>query len=96
MLYERTPLDADKVEIPKGEVHVIEERCRGCGFCVKYCPKDVLEISQEVNRMGFRFPVATREDQCVNCGFCEIICPELAVWSTAKDAQRPVISTGDR
>jgi 2-oxoglutarate ferredoxin oxidoreductase subunit delta len=79
--YWRKPLDADTVKSPKGKIYVIKEQCKGCGFCVEYCPRDVLELSQEFNKKGYHPPVAIREDDCVSCGLCELICPEFAIYA---------------
>jgi 2-oxoglutarate ferredoxin oxidoreductase subunit delta len=89
MKYWRTPYDIDEVKIPQGEVHIIEERCKGCGFCVEYCPKHVLEISEEFNTKGYHPPYVKNPDDCVNCGLCEMLCPEFAIWSTLKGERNP-------
>jgi len=52
----RKPLDADKVKPPEGEVHLIKDRCKGCGLCIEYCPKKVLEESDEINARGVHPP----------------------------------------
>jgi 2-oxoglutarate ferredoxin oxidoreductase subunit delta len=80
----RKPLDYDKLEIPHGELHIIKERCKGCGFCVEYCPKDVLELSTEFNTKGYHPPRMVKENTCVHCGLCEMICPEFAIFVTEK------------
>jgi 2-oxoglutarate ferredoxin oxidoreductase subunit delta len=85
MKFWRTPLDVDKLEIPHGEIHIVKDRCKGCGFCVEYCPRDVLELSKEFNVKGYHPPVAVHEELCVNCGLCETICPEFAIFSLAKE-----------
>jgi len=79
----RQPMDFDRARVPQGEVHVIPERCKECGFCVGYCPEQVLTFSQEINRKGYHFPViaAEKDDACVHCGFCNLICPELAIYT---------------
>ena len=81
MKYWRKPLDADTVKSPKGKIHVKVELCKGCGFCVEYCPRDVLELSQEFNKKGYHPPSAVREESCVCCGLCELICPEFAIFA---------------
>jgi 2-oxoglutarate ferredoxin oxidoreductase subunit delta len=79
--YWRKPLDADTVTSPRGRIHVMKEQCKGCGFCVEYCPRDVLELSQEFNKKGYHPPAAVREENCVSCGLCELICPEFAIYA---------------
>ena len=81
----RTALDVHKLKIPRGELHIINERCKGCGFCVEYCPKDVLEMSDEFNSKGYHPPKVVNEKNCVHCGLCETICPEFAIWCTLKE-----------
>lgn len=89
MKYWRKPYNLKKVKIPRGEVHIIKDRCKGCKFCVEYCPKDVLEMSQEFNAKGYHYPCVKNPEECVNCGLCEMLCPEFAIWSTAKRKKTP-------
>jgi 2-oxoglutarate ferredoxin oxidoreductase subunit delta len=84
MKYTRKPYNIDEVEIPLGEVHIIKENCKGCGFCVEYCPSDVLELSKEYNTKGYHPPYVKNPDNCVNCGLCEMLCPDFTIWSTLK------------
>ncbi len=86
MNYWRKPLDMDRVKVPCGEVRIIVERCKGCGFCVEYCPKDVLVMSDEFNRKGYHPPKAVKASECVNCSLCEMICPDFAIYSVAVDS----------
>lgn len=85
MKFWRKPFDAETVQIPHGELHILPERCKGCGFCVTYCPRNVLELSDEFNSKGFHPPKVIDESQCVNCDLCEMICPEFAIFSVRKD-----------
>ena len=87
MKYWRTPLDADRVKIPHGEVHILRERCKGCGFCVEYCPRNTLELSTEFNAKGYHPPVVKEEANCVDCRLCEMLCPEFAIFVTVKNGE---------
>ena len=80
MKYWRKPLDHEDIKIPRGKVSIIEDRCKGCSFCVEYCPRDVLEMSEHFNKKGYHVPYVKKPEDCVNCNFCEVICPEFAIY----------------
>jgi 2-oxoglutarate ferredoxin oxidoreductase subunit delta len=71
----------------KGKIHIKKDRCKGCAFCVEYCPKDVLEMSEEFNVKGYHPPFVRDEDACVYCQLCESICPEFAIFVTIKEEE---------
>ncbi len=79
----RRPLDLGRQVLPRGQVYTIPDRCKGCKFCIEFCPEDVLEESQGMNVKGYHYPVvsAGKEEACVNCGFCQVICPEFAIFT---------------
>lgn len=81
MKYWRVPLDLETTEVARGRVVVIKERCKGCQLCAKYCPRDVLRMSQTFNAKGYYYPEAEEEQNCVNCHFCEVLCPDFAIFS---------------
>ncbi len=80
MKYWRKPFDQEKLKKPVGEIHVLDNRCKGCGFCVEYCPRNVLELSHDFNEKGYHFPVVPRPLDCVDCKLCQNICPEFAIF----------------
>ena len=81
MRYWRQPLDAGRVSVPRGDVIIVEDRCKGCGFCVEYCPRDVLVLAEGFNRKGYHPPEVIRHGECVSCNLCEMICPEFAIFT---------------
>jgi 2-oxoglutarate ferredoxin oxidoreductase subunit delta len=80
----RIPLDAEKVKLPKAEIHIIKDRCKGCGFCIQFCPKKVLEESEEINAIGVYPPRIVDEDKCIICSFCSAVCPDFAIFVLEK------------
>lgn len=87
-VFERTPVDLDEVQIPRGQVYLIPERCKGCEICVELCPKDVLQVSINTNVKGYHYPEIApgKENACVHCDFCTVVCPEFAIF-TMEDPQ---------
>jgi 2-oxoglutarate ferredoxin oxidoreductase subunit delta len=81
----RKPLNEGKYKIPKGDVHILQDRCKGCGFCVEYCPKDVLVMSEYFNKKGYHPPEVSKPESCVECHLCEMLCPEFAIFVTVEE-----------
>jgi NADH-quinone oxidoreductase subunit F len=47
---------------------VIDEKCPGCGLCVKECPQEAITF------MGKKKPVIMDESKCIKCGICCDVC----------------------
>jgi 2-oxoglutarate ferredoxin oxidoreductase subunit delta len=59
---------------PKLKGHLINRGwCKGCGICVQFCPKSVLELDKEDKA------AAVRPEDCICCRLCEFRCPDLAI-----------------
>lgn len=59
---------------------VIEARCKGCGYCIEFCPKDVLAFSDRFNAKGYYVPVNVLPTACTGCRMCEMVCPDFAIY----------------
>lgn len=69
----------------KQMLSINEILCKGCGYCIKYCPKAILEMGRERNKNGHFYPHMTDEDKCISCAMCATICPEGAIEITEKE-----------
>ena len=59
----------------RGTVEINIERCKGCDLCVDVCPPEVLSMSDEVNQIGYRYPILS--PGCTGCERCAEICPDF-------------------
>jgi 2-oxoglutarate ferredoxin oxidoreductase subunit delta len=57
----------------KKEVKINREWCKGCGICVAFCPKKVLEMDDDGKA------VWAHPENCISCGLCELRCPDIAI-----------------
>ena len=60
------------------KVRVLSQYCKGCGYCVHFCPKKVLKLGRERNEIGNFYPVADLSG-CIGCGICATMCPDGAL-----------------
>jgi 2-oxoglutarate ferredoxin oxidoreductase subunit delta len=74
------PVVAEKEKKVLGNVVVTEERCKGCGFCVEFCPTHALKLSDHYNSKGYHPPVLISQDLCNGCNMCGLLCPDFAIY----------------
>lgn len=66
-------------------ITINELMCKGCGYCIKFCPKHILEMGKERSQKGHFYPVNIGADKCTTCAICALMCPEAAIEVTAKE-----------
>ncbi len=59
----------------RGDPHVDQAKCIGCGACAHVCPADAIEIEDEGAARVVRF----MRQSCVFCASCQDVCPTKAV-----------------
>jgi len=61
------------------EVVILPERCKGCNFCIEFCPQHVLGESAGTNAKGYHFVCLLDSDKCTKCDICGMVCPDFAI-----------------
>jgi len=59
---------------------VYSERCKDCGICFAFCPKNNLQPSKDGS------PELIDPEACTGCKLCEYMCPDFAI-QVYKDEQ---------
>ncbi|MEW6541167.1 MAG: 4Fe-4S dicluster domain-containing protein [Bacillota bacterium] len=70
-----------------GIVTFREERCKGCGLCVLFCPKKIVVLGSNFNSLGFHPAMVNNGAQCTGCAVCAWMCPDLVI--EVSKVQRP-------
>jgi 2-oxoglutarate ferredoxin oxidoreductase subunit delta len=76
----------------KPGIEVNRDFCKGCGICVAFCPKEVLELDDHEKA------VVKQPEKCNACMLCELRCPDIAI-EVRSEVQREEDTrqkTGDR
>ena len=54
--------------------------CKGCGLCVAFCPKHLLELDkQSINKKGHHPARITDQSACTGCASCAKMCPDCVI-----------------
>lgn len=55
------------------QYYIIEEKCPGCGLCVKPCPTNAIKL------VAKKQPVTIDQELCIKCGTCYDVCKLKAI-----------------
>ena len=81
MASEATPEKARRV---RGVVTITAGRCKGCGFCIAFCPPQVLRFSSQSNPQGYHPPELLNPEGCTGCDLCGLYCPDFAIYAVMR------------
>jgi 2-oxoglutarate ferredoxin oxidoreductase subunit delta len=73
----------------RGRVFILPDRCKGCAYCVEFCPTRVLALSDGFNQKGYHPPVVVDEGACTGCGLCGMYCPDFAIYGVRVKKTEP-------
>jgi 2-oxoglutarate ferredoxin oxidoreductase subunit delta len=65
----------------KTKIEVNKDLCKGCGICVAFCQKKVLELDEQDKA------AAVRPEDCNVCTLCELRCPDMALEIKADESE---------
>ncbi len=79
----------------KGTVFVKGELCKGCSYCIDFCPTGALGFSKEFNHKGYHYPILVQPEKCTGCDLCGLYCPDFAIFGERfKDLEEKRKKTG--
>ena len=84
----RKPFDIETKTPRPGKVTIDRDKCKGCGYCTEFCPRDALVMTQEINSKGYTLAAIADESKCLSCGLCEVICPEFGIKVNQSEEKR--------
>jgi len=87
MKFWREPFDQAAKTPKSSRLLINKDRCKGCGYCVEFCPKEVLKVGNQLSSKGYALVEVANENNCLGCGLCEALCPEFAIQVLSPDAK---------
>ena len=67
-------------------IFIDSEQCDGCELCLSFCPKDLIEISEDkFNSRMLHYAIVVKQEECAGCRQCERLCPTVSLYILEKD-----------
>lgn len=60
-------------------IEINEDRCKGCGLCIHFCPKQVIGVADHLNAKGYYPAKLIDQSNCIGCAICARMCPDVAI-----------------
>ena len=83
----RKPFDHEEKAARPARIVINRDRCKGCAYCVEFCPTGALVMGDEMNAKGYLLPKVADESKCLGCGLCEAMCPDFGIFVISSDGR---------
>lgn len=83
---------ASPEKAPRATVAIERDLCKGCGFCIEFCPVHALEFDTGFNAKGYHPPRLSHPEACVGCNLCGLYCPDFAIFGRVLPTARRTTS----
>ena len=68
------------ISLMVSKVTIDENRCKGCGLCVRACPKKIMQLSKtKLNEKGYHPAEVIDQESCIACASCARTCPDAVI-----------------
>jgi 2-oxoglutarate ferredoxin oxidoreductase subunit delta len=89
----RTPILPPPTPEKSYEIIIDSEQCDGCKLCLSYCPKELIEISEDkFNSRMLHYAIVVKSEQCAGCRQCERVCPTVSLYILEKENKEVIIN----
>jgi len=61
------------------KVTFLQDTCKGCSLCVSACPKQIINLSKEINTKGYNYAEVLEMEKCTGCASCAKMCPDCVI-----------------
>jgi 2-oxoglutarate ferredoxin oxidoreductase subunit delta len=77
----RTPILLPPSPEKRYEIIIDSEQCDGCELCLSFCPKELIEISEDkFNSRMLHYAIVVKPEECAGCKQCERLCPTVSLY----------------
>ena len=69
------------------QIEVNTNKCKGCFYCVKFCPSNKLVATNELNQKGYPIVRIAEDARCSGCNNCILMCSEgcISIFKEVKE-----------
>ncbi len=73
------PMTSPRRKVRRYTVKIKKDSCKGCSYCVAFCPTGHLTLSDQLNKRGVTYALVKEGTVCTGCGSCFFMCPECCI-----------------
>lgn len=61
------------------KIIINKDKCKACFLCIEFCPKKILTVDKDLNKLGYNSVNMDSKGECSGCCICAIMCPDCCI-----------------